>query len=76
MVRIIAGVLAVVVALITGLAVGALGALLCGLFMWLLWNWLMPDIFGLVEITYWQAVGLCFLTSMLFKSGSSNSKSD
>lgn len=32
----------------------------------LLWNWLMPDIFGLTEITYWQAVGLLVLCKILF----------
>ena len=25
---------------------------------WLLWNWLIPDIFGLPEITWLQALGL------------------
>jgi len=34
----------------------------------LLWNWLMPGIFGLVEIGYWQAMGLNLLSSILFKS--------
>jgi hypothetical protein len=35
--------------------------------MWL-WDWLMPEIFGLKEITWLQALGLTFLCSMLFKS--------
>ena len=35
--------------------------------MWL-WNWLMPSIFGLGEITFWQAWGLVVLTHILFKS--------
>jgi hypothetical protein len=30
-----------------------------------LWNWLMPGIFGLRTITYWQAVGLFFLSKLL-----------
>lgn len=38
----------------------------------LLWNWLMPEIFGLIEISFWQALGLCFLSSALFKSSSSS----
>lgn len=42
--------------------------------MWL-WNWLMPDIFGLPEITYWQAWGLLVLSHILFKSGSGSSSS-
>jgi hypothetical protein len=34
----------------------------------LLWNWLMPVIFGLPEITFWQAIGLNLLSTVLFKS--------
>lgn len=33
----------------------------------LLWNWLMPEIFGLTRITLLQAVGLKMLCSILFK---------
>jgi len=33
----------------------------------LLWNWLMPAIFGLTKLTYWQAWGLLILSSILFK---------
>lgn len=32
----------------------------------LLWNWLMPDIFGLKMITYWQAFGLLVLSKLIF----------
>jgi hypothetical protein len=35
---------------------------------WLLWNWLMPDLFGLPEITFFQCLGLMLLCGMLFKS--------
>ncbi len=31
-----------------------------------LWNGLMPDIFGLPAITYWQALGLMVLSWILF----------
>ncbi len=31
-----------------------------------LWNWLMPAIFGLPSITYWQALGLMGLSWLLF----------
>jgi hypothetical protein len=31
-----------------------------------LWNWLMPPIFGLPAITYWQALGLLGLSWLLF----------
>lgn len=33
--------------------------------MWL-WNWLMPAIFGLHAISYWQALGLLVLSKILF----------
>lgn len=35
--------------------------------MWL-WNWLMPAVFGLAVITFWQAFGLNVLCAFLFKS--------
>ncbi len=41
-------------------------AFLFGLIVKLLWNALMPDIFGLPIITYWQAIGLLLLTHILF----------
>ncbi len=45
--------------------------------MWL-WNWLMPEIFGLPELSYWQSWGLLILSSILFKNidfGSDDRKS-
>jgi hypothetical protein len=35
-----------------------------------LWNWLMPTIFSVKVITFWQAWGINFLTGILFKSKS------
>jgi hypothetical protein len=35
--------------------------------MWL-WNWLMPEIFKLPAIGFWQAVGILILSHILFKS--------
>jgi len=32
----------------------------------LLWNWLMPVIFGLPLLTYWQAAGILVLARLLF----------
>lgn len=32
----------------------------------LLWNWLLPPLFGLRQITFWQAVGLLALCRILF----------
>ena len=33
--------------------------------MWL-WNWLVPAIFGLHAISFWQALGLLVLSKILF----------
>ena len=32
----------------------------------LLWNWLLPTLFGWKQITFWQAVGLLALCRILF----------
>jgi hypothetical protein len=32
----------------------------------LLWNWLMPPLFGWREVTFWQAIGLLALCRILF----------
>jgi hypothetical protein len=34
--------------------------------IWQLWNWLMPGLFGLPVIGFWQAVGLMALSWLLF----------
>ena len=31
-----------------------------------LWNWLMPALFGLRLITYWQAMGIVIISKILF----------
>jgi len=40
----------------------------------LLWNWLMPVIFGLIKISFLQALGLNLLCGLLFKNSSSSGK--
>ncbi len=40
-------------------------AILFGYVIMWLWNWLMPDLFGLSPLTYWQAVGLFILLKIL-----------
>jgi len=42
--------------------------LILGLPVQILWNLLMPELFGLPVIGFWQAVGLNFLSTLLFKS--------
>jgi len=48
------------------LAIICLIALITGLPLMLLWNWLMPMIFGLPILSFWQAIGLNFMASILF----------
>ena len=33
---------------------------------WLLWNWLVPDLFGLPHVSLLQAFGLLLLSGFLF----------
>lgn len=42
------------------------GVVVIGSIVMLLWNALMPDIFHLPQINYWQALGLFLLTKILF----------
>lgn len=51
---------------IFGLLMASLFALVFGYFVMLLWNWLMPELFGFAIITYWQAFGLALLARLLF----------
>ncbi len=41
-------------------------AIIFGIFVKFLWNALLPDIFGLPEIGYWQAVGMVVLAHIFF----------
>ncbi|MBN1879552.1 hypothetical protein JW823_05520 [bacterium] len=52
-----------------GVILAAVLALLLGFVVQWLWNWLMPVIFGLGTITFWQAWGLVLLSHILFKTG-------
>jgi hypothetical protein len=42
---------------------------ICGLVTMALWNALMPAIFKLPDIGFWQALGLLALSHLLFKGG-------
>ena len=60
---------------LVGMSVGL--ALLLAWFVELLWNDLMPRLFKLTEIGFWDAFKLSLLCSLLFKStGVSSSKSE
>lgn len=60
-------------AALIGLAAVLVIALFIGLPVMWLWNWLMPEIFGLKEVGFWQSVGLAFLCGILFKASVSKS---
>ena len=49
-----------------GIIAAAIFALVFGYFVMLLWNWLMPLIFGITAITYWQAFGVVILAKLIF----------
>ena len=58
--------------ILLGIGFGILGVGLLALFGWvvmLLWNWLMPELFGLKRLGYWQAWGLLALCTILFMIG-------
>lgn len=37
-----------------------------------LWNWVMPIVFGLPVITFWQTLGLLILSGVFFKNPNFN----
>jgi len=51
-----------------GLVLAVVLAFALGIFVKWLWNWLMPPIFGLPIISFWQAWGLLLLAKILFGS--------
>lgn len=48
-----------------GVAAAVFFALLFGVGVMYLWNWLMPGLFGLATIGFWQAFGLILLARLL-----------
>lgn len=55
---------------IAAIAIVAMGVF--GLLVMSLWNWLMPELFGVRPITFWQAWGLLILSRILFGSFGGN----
>jgi len=47
-------------------AMGVIAVALISVVVMALWNWLMPALFGLPAIGFWQALGLLALTRILF----------
>jgi hypothetical protein len=54
---------------VMGVVGAALFALVFGWLVMILWNWLMPVIFHLGLITYWQAFGIVILSKLIFGAG-------
>ena len=54
-------------AIMTFIGMIAILIVLLGYPVMLLWNWLMPELFNLPAVTFWQAIGLNFLCTILFK---------
>ena len=52
---------------LAGIFMLAMFAILLAVPVWLLWNWLLPDLFNLATISLPQALGLNILCGILFK---------
>lgn len=66
----------IIIYVILGLIAAVVLGFIFGYVIKLLWNWLMPELFGLKEITYWQAIGLFILGRILLGSFGGNNNSD
>jgi hypothetical protein len=53
---------------VVGIAAASVFALVFGYLVMILWNWLMPVIFRLPAIGYWQAFGIVILAKLVFGS--------
>lgn len=49
-----------------GVVLAGLFALVFGYVVMLLWNWIMPALFGISTITFWQAFGIILLGKLIF----------
>lgn len=61
------GILKGIAMIVLAVLIDFIMSFITGVIVMYLWNWLMPDIFGLTTITYWQGIGIAFLCSILFK---------
>ena len=55
------------VTFIIALVFVAIFALILAFPVMLLCNWIMPAVFGLIKITFWQALGINLLCGFLFR---------
>ncbi|MBN1196060.1 MAG: hypothetical protein JXA62_01485 [Candidatus Aminicenantes bacterium] len=61
-----AGVARMVMWAVVGMVIAAAFALVFAILVKVLWNWLMPVLFGLPLIGFWQAFGVLLLAKILF----------
>jgi uncharacterized membrane protein YraQ (UPF0718 family) len=59
-------VLKIISMVLAGIAFAVLFALVFGFVVQYLWNYLMPELFGVKTITYWQAFAFVILIKLLF----------
>jgi len=57
------------------LILGIVIAFLVGYLVMRLWNWLMPELFGVPQVGYWQAMGILVLAKIIFGFGGGDSSS-
>lgn len=60
-------ILEVIVVIIQMILVAGIIILVLGLPTMLLWNWLMPTLFGLTKITFIEALGLNLLSAIIIR---------
>lgn len=69
-------VLAAVAVVFVFLGLAFLLSLIAGIPVYFLWNWLVPDLFGIRVISFWEAVGITMLARCLVGSSSSSKSKD
>lgn len=57
-----------IVIIIIWLATTVISAVICAIPVYFLWNWLMPELFHLTEITFVQSIGISTLSGLLFRT--------
>ena len=65
--------MAVIGKIVTVLVLAVVFIAVSGLVCQTLWNFVVPEIFGLATISFWQALGLMALSSCFFYRGNSSS---
>lgn len=73
--KVLAYLFAFVAAYVFASVLAAVISFLAAIPVYFLWNWLMPELFGLKVATFWQAWGLFLLCSILLSRISVKSKS-